>query len=57
MTKISSWKGTRQIKLSDTEERKFLKNGDSVKLTGFCENDGKRIGFGECEGTILPPKV
>jgi len=51
-----SWKGTREIKLDENEIRKFLKNGDSVKITGHCEKDGKRIGFGECEGTILAPK-
>lgn len=50
-----SWKGTRTVQLAEGETRKFLKNGDSVKLTGTCERDGVRIGFGECEGTVLPP--
>jgi fumarylacetoacetase len=29
------------------------KDGDEVVLRGYCERDGfKRIGFGECRGTI-----
>ncbi|CBY24016.1 unnamed protein product [Oikopleura dioica] len=50
-----SWKGTRTVKVGD-EERKFIKDGDSVLISGFCERDGVRIGFGACEGTILPSK-
>ncbi|ESN92725.1 hypothetical protein HELRODRAFT_108136 [Helobdella robusta] len=48
------WKGTKPIHLSDTVTRTFLKDGDEVRLTGWCERDGKRIGFGECSGKILP---
>lgn len=47
-----SWKGTKPIKLSNGEERKFLQNGDSINLRGFAEKDGKRVGFGECLGKI-----
>eukprot|EP00800_Vazella_pourtalesii_P009043 TRINITY_DN22_c1_g1_i4.p1 TRINITY_DN22_c1_g1~~TRINITY_DN22_c1_g1_i4.p1 ORF type:complete len:425 (-),score=90.86 TRINITY_DN22_c1_g1_i4:1599-2873(-) len=48
------WKGTRTVNLTDTEERKFLRDGDEVVMTGCCEGDGYRIGFGECRGTVLP---
>jgi len=23
-------------------------------MTGWCEGDGVRVGFGECAGTLLP---
>lgn len=48
------WKGTRTVQLGGGVERKFLKDGDEVKITGFCEKNGKRIGFGECVGKVLP---
>ena len=48
------WGGKETIKLSNGEERKFLVDGDSINLTGVCEGNGFRIGFGDCEGTILP---
>ena len=45
------------IQLSSGEERKFLADGDEVIMTGFCEHeDYRRIGFGECRGTVLPAK-
>merc|ERR1712150_149988 len=54
-----SWKGSKQVKLENTgDERKFLKDGDTVIMTGFCEKevDGKtkRIGFGKCSSKVLP---
>lgn len=51
-----SWKGTREIELGSEEKRKFLRDGDSVMMTGRCERGDIRIGFGQCEGTILAPK-
>ena len=53
-----AWKGTKPVKLSTGEERKFLADGDSVKLTGYgVTASGVRIGFGEVEGVIVPAKV
>ncbi len=49
-----TWMGKEPLKLSDGEERKFLQDGDSVTMTGWCEGDGYRVGFGKCAGTILP---
>jgi len=45
--------GKAVIKLADGQERKFLADGDTVRITGFCgsEEDGL-VGFGECSGTI-----
>ena len=49
-----SWKGTKPIHVRDGVERKFLQDGDEVIMTGWCQGDGFRVGFGTCEGKILP---
>jgi fumarylacetoacetase len=49
-----SWKGTRTLDLGGGVTRKFLQDGDEVIITGYCEKDGLRVGFGDCRGTILP---
>lgn len=48
--------GTAPITLAATgEQRTFLLDGDAVILRGWCEREGAaRIGFGSCEGRILP---
>lgn len=51
-----SWKGTKPLTLADGSERRFINDGDTVILTGYCEKDGKRIGFGTCAATVLPAK-
>ncbi len=51
-----TWKGTKPIKMSDGTERKFIQDGDTVILRGFCENDEVRIGFGTCKGKIRKAK-
>ena len=48
-------RGARPLELPTGEERRFLQDGDEVIMRGFCEAPGwRRIGFGECRGTILP---
>ncbi len=47
-----TWKGTKPLKMKDGSERKFLLDGDTVILRGYCENDEVRIGFGTCTGRI-----
>lgn len=49
-----TWRGSNPLKLPGGEERKFLLDGDELKITGWCEGDGYRIGFGEVTGKILP---
>lgn len=49
-----SWNGAKPLLLPDGGERKFIEDGDTVILKGYCEKDGVRIGFGECKGKILP---
>ncbi|MFT4762258.1 MAG: fumarylacetoacetase [Paraglaciecola sp.] len=49
-----TWRGSKPIPMPDGSERKFLKDGDTLKLKGWCEKDGVRIGFGDCDGKVLP---
>lgn len=49
-----TWGGRDSVELSAGGSRVFLEDGDSVTLTGWGEVNGQRIGFGRCEGTILP---
>ena len=49
-----SWKGTREVDLGGGNTRKFIKDGDKVVIKGFCEKDGVRVGFGKCEGVVIP---
>lgn len=47
--------GKQPLTLSNGEMRSYLHDGDTVVLRGWCEAPGaRRIGFGECRGTILP---
>ena len=46
-----TWNGTKTVK-TRTGDRTFIKDGDSVEMSGFCEKDGKRIGFGTCFGLV-----
>jgi fumarylacetoacetase len=49
-----AWKGTRPIALPDGDFRLFLKDGDRVTMTGWCQGRGYRIGLGEVTGRVLP---
>lgn len=39
------------------EERSFIQDGDTISLSGYAEGDGYRIGFGPCEGKVLPARA
>ena len=49
-----TWRGANPLKLPSGEERKWLEDGDSLTITGWCEGDGYRVGFGEVNGRVLP---
>jgi fumarylacetoacetase len=50
--------GKQPLRLPNGETRGFLEDGDTVILRGHCERAGlRRIGFGECAGTVLPARV
>ncbi|KAM4597002.1 fumarylacetoacetase isoform 2-T2 [Fundulus diaphanus] len=48
-----SWRGSKSIDVGGGKTRTFLKDGDEVVITGYCQADGYRVGFGLCKGTIL----
>jgi fumarylacetoacetase len=49
-----TWGGTKPLKMSNGTERKFINDGDSVILKGYCRNERVRIGFGEVCNKLLP---
>ncbi|EDL06858.1 fumarylacetoacetate hydrolase, isoform CRA_b, partial [Mus musculus] len=49
-----SWKGTKAIDVGQGQTRTFLLDGDEVIITGHCQGDGYRVGFGQCAGKVLP---
>ena len=40
-----AWAGSKPVQLQDGSERKFIEDNDTVIMRGYCEKDGKRIGF------------
>ena len=51
-----TWRGEKPIILPSGETRKFLQDGDTVVMKGYCQGDGYRVGFGDVTGRILPAK-
>ncbi|MDF0716818.1 fumarylacetoacetase [Muricauda sp. 334s03] len=51
-----SWGGTKPIILKDGIERKFIDDGDTVKMRGYAQNGDIRVGFGEVSTKVLPAK-
>ncbi len=51
-----TWRGTEPVTLPGGAERKFLADGDTVTMSGWCQGDGFRVGFGEVRNTILPAR-
>ncbi|MCG8331879.1 MAG: fumarylacetoacetase [Chitinophagales bacterium] len=47
-----TWRGSKPIQLPDGSERKFINDGDTIIVKGWCEKDGVRIGFGEATGKV-----
>jgi fumarylacetoacetase len=47
-----AWRGERPVGLPNGEQRSFLEDGDSVTMTGWCQGDGYRVGFGEVRGRL-----
>ena len=47
--------GQQPLTLPGGEQRTFLEDGDTVALRAWCEKPGAaRVGFGVCEGQVLP---
>lgn len=49
-----TWRGETPLTFSNGETRKFLQDGDELIISGYCQGDGYRIGFGEVSGRIHP---
>ncbi len=49
-----TWGGKEPLTLDTGETRTFIEDGDTMILSGYAQGDGYRIGFGCCEGKILP---
>ena len=52
-----TWRGTKPLTLPSGEERTFLRDGDSISLSGLARGDGYAIGFGEVVGAVLPAMI
>ncbi|KAJ1721269.1 hypothetical protein LPJ53_004186 [Coemansia erecta] len=53
-----SWSGQKDICLGDSGiTRKFIQDNDVIRISGHCQADGFRVGFGSCIGEILPAKA
>jgi fumarylacetoacetase len=49
-----AWKGTKPIAMSDGSDRRFIHDGDTVTMRGWCQSERVRIGFGEVRTKVLP---
>ena len=49
-----TWNGQKPLQLASGETRSFIEDGDTLTLSGACQSEGYRIGFGEVSATILP---
>jgi fumarylacetoacetase len=47
-----AWKGTQPIEMADGSTRKFILNGDTVRMRAHAQGAHYRIGFGACDGKI-----
>jgi len=48
-----TWRGANPLKLPNGETRKWLEDGDTLTITGWCQGDGYRIGFGDVGGRVV----
>lgn len=51
-----TWRGTEPVTLPGGGQRRFLDDGDTVTMTGWCQGEGYRVGFGEVRNTIAPAR-
>ena len=49
-----TWRGANPLELPNGETRKWLQDGDTLSITGWCEGDSYRVGFGQVSGHVLP---
>ena len=51
-----SWGGKKPVILGDGNSRVFINDNDTVIMRGYCEKNGKRVGFGEVRTKLLGSK-
>jgi fumarylacetoacetase len=51
-----TWRGANPLRLPNDETRKWLEDGDTLSISGWCEGDGYRVGFGDVSGRIIPAR-
>ena len=51
-----SWGGKNPVTLDDGSSRVFINDNDTVIMRGYCEKDGKRVGFGEVRTKLIGSK-
>ena len=51
-----SWGGKTPVILGDGNSRVFINDNDIVIMRGYCEKNGKRVGFGEVRTKLLGSK-
>jgi len=51
-----AWMGTKPVQLNDGSERKFIHDGDTLRMRGYAQKDDIRVGFGEVSTKVLPAK-
>ncbi len=51
-----AWRGTKPLSLANGETRTFLQDNDTLTMTGWCQGDGYRVGFGEVTTKVLPSR-
>jgi fumarylacetoacetase len=49
-----TWRGANPLTLPSGQERKWLEDGDHLAITGWCQGEDYRVGFGAVSGKILP---
>ncbi len=52
-----TWQGQQPLRFPNGEQRTSLQDGDRVTMTGWCQGEGYRVGFGEVTGRLLPARV
>jgi fumarylacetoacetase len=45
-------RGAQPVQLPNSEARSWLEDGDRLTITGWCEGEGYRVGFGEVTGRV-----
>ncbi|WP_144460729.1 fumarylacetoacetase [Siminovitchia fortis] len=51
-----AWRGKEPIEFVNGETRVWLEDEDELIITGWCQGENYRIGFGEVTGRILPAR-